>query len=116
VEGLERKKLESKITRNPTRISVVESPMDESNKLLDRLWVKMMGASDWSDWICQLRTYFDCNATWRHTTYAKDDRVIPILQIIQEPICFRSFEEHQVRLKASDIGQEGIKWFERFNY
>jgi hypothetical protein len=49
VEGFERRKLESKIARNPTKRSVVESLMDESNKLLDELWVKLMGASDWSD-------------------------------------------------------------------
>ena len=26
----------------------VKCPVDESNKLLDELWAKMMGASDWS--------------------------------------------------------------------
>jgi hypothetical protein len=30
----------------------VESPMNESNKLLDELWAKIMGASDGSDQIC----------------------------------------------------------------
>jgi len=41
----------------------VESPVDKSNKLLDELWAKMVGASDWSDWICQLRASFSWKAT-----------------------------------------------------
>jgi hypothetical protein len=41
----------------------VENPVDESNKLLDELWAKTVGASDWSDWICQLRAHFSCKAT-----------------------------------------------------
>jgi hypothetical protein len=49
VKGPERRKLESKIVRNPTKRSVVESPMNERKRLLDELWAKMMGASNWSD-------------------------------------------------------------------
>jgi hypothetical protein len=30
----------------------VENPMNESNKLLDELWEKIMGACDGSDQIC----------------------------------------------------------------
>jgi hypothetical protein len=41
----------------------MESPVDESNKLLDELWAKTMGVSDGNDWICQLRTRFGCKAT-----------------------------------------------------
>jgi hypothetical protein len=50
------------------------------------------------------------------TTYSKDDHVILILCVIQGSTCFGSYEEHQTRLEASDIGQEGIKWFERSGY
>jgi hypothetical protein len=57
----------------------VESPMDESNILLNDLWVKMIGVSDGSDQICQLYTRFGCEATWGRTTCAKDDQVITIL-------------------------------------
>jgi hypothetical protein len=46
VEGPERRKLKSKITRNLVRRSEVESLVDESNKLLDELWVKTVGASN----------------------------------------------------------------------
>jgi len=63
IKGLEQGKLESKITRNPTRRSEVESPMDESNILLDELWAKMMSAFDESDQICQLHTRFGYEAT-----------------------------------------------------
>jgi hypothetical protein len=49
VEGHERGKLESKIARNHTRRYEMGSPVDESNKLLDELWSKTMGASDLSD-------------------------------------------------------------------
>jgi hypothetical protein len=79
MEGLERGKLESKIAWNPTRRSEVESPMDESNILLNDLWVETIGVSDGSDQICQLYTRFGCEATWGCTTYAKDDQVITIL-------------------------------------
>jgi hypothetical protein len=41
----------------------VESPMDESKRLIDELWAKMMGASDGRDRICQLRTHFSYEAT-----------------------------------------------------
>jgi hypothetical protein len=41
----------------------VKSLMDESNKLLDELWGKMMGAFDGSDQICQICTRFGCEAT-----------------------------------------------------
>ena len=63
MEGPERGKLESKIARNLARRSEVESPVDESNILLDKMWAKIMSASDWSDWICQLSTCFGCKAT-----------------------------------------------------
>jgi hypothetical protein len=46
VEGPKREKLKSKIARNPVRRSEVESPIDESNKLLNKLWVKTMSASN----------------------------------------------------------------------
>jgi hypothetical protein len=81
----------------------MESPVDESNKLLDELWAKTMGVSDGSDWICQLRTHFGCKATWWRTTCGKDGQVI-----FQRLICFESYGEHQVRLEASSIGQEAI--------
>jgi hypothetical protein len=82
VERPERGKLESKIARNPTKRSEVESFIDESNKLLDELWAKTMGIFDWSDWLCQLRTHFGCKASWRHTKCAKDGQVILIFQVI----------------------------------
>jgi hypothetical protein len=47
-----RGKLESKIARNHAMRSKVESPVNDSNGLLDELWAKIVGASDWSDWIC----------------------------------------------------------------
>ena len=43
--------------------SEVESLMDESNKLLDGLWAKNMGASNRSNWIYQLCTCFGYEAT-----------------------------------------------------
>jgi hypothetical protein len=63
--------------------SEVKSPMDESNKLLDELWVKTMGASGGSDRIYQLYTRFDCEVTWGCTTSTKEVQVIPILHVIQ---------------------------------
>jgi hypothetical protein len=41
--------MKNKIVSNFTKISEVESPVDESNILIDELWAKTMGASDWSD-------------------------------------------------------------------
>jgi hypothetical protein len=52
VEGPMRGKVESKIVRNLAMKSKVESPVNDSNGLLDELWAKIVGASDWSDWIC----------------------------------------------------------------
>jgi hypothetical protein len=37
--------------------------MDESNKFLDELWAKTMGASNESDWICQLCIRFSYETT-----------------------------------------------------
>lgn len=76
MEGPERQKLESKITRNPARRSEVESLVDESNILLDELRTKMVCASDW---ICQLCARFGSKVTWGYTTCAKNGWVIPIL-------------------------------------
>jgi Rieske Fe-S protein len=67
MEGPERGKIESKIARNPVKRSEVESLIDKSNKLLDKLWAKTMGASDGSDRICQLCTHFGCEETWGHS-------------------------------------------------
>jgi hypothetical protein len=72
VEGPVRGKLESKISRKPAKRSEVVSPVDESNKFLDKFWANTMGASDESNWICQLRIRLDCKATWGHTICAKD--------------------------------------------
>jgi hypothetical protein len=63
MKGSEREKLDSKTTRNPAMRSEVESLMDESNKLLDGLWAKNMGASNRSNWIYQLCTCFGYEAT-----------------------------------------------------
>ena len=52
MKGPELGKLKSKIARNIARKSEVESLMDESNKLLDELWAKTIGASDRSGQIC----------------------------------------------------------------
>jgi hypothetical protein len=51
----------------------VKSPVDKSNILIDELWEKTMGASDWSDWINQLHIRFGCKATWGHTTCAENN-------------------------------------------
>ena len=64
--------MESKIARNPAMRSEVKSPMNESNRLFDELWVKTMGASSRSDQICQLYTRFGCEVTWGCTTCAKE--------------------------------------------
>jgi hypothetical protein len=100
----------------PARTSEVESLTDEINILLDKLWAKTMNASDGSDWICYLCTCFGREAVWGRETYAKDDQIIPILQVIQGSIYFGSCEEHQAGLKAYSIGQEGIRWSERSSY
>ena len=89
-----RGKVESKIVRNLAMRSKVESPVNDSNGLLDELWAKIVGASDWSDWICQLHAHFGCKEAQRRTTCAKNDQAISILQVIQRPICFGNCEKH----------------------
>jgi hypothetical protein len=49
MEGPKRGKVESKIARNLGRRNEMGSPMDKSNRLPDKFWGKMIGASDGSD-------------------------------------------------------------------
>jgi hypothetical protein len=43
--------------------------VDEEYGKLDELWLKALGTINWSNGICQLRTYLSCKAAREHTKH-----------------------------------------------